>query len=301
MDNSAKLSSLTENADAQSLGIFVPGGYQNVKFVSGKNSYIKNQTAFVNELAKTKTTFFKEFYTTSEHTDDEITGTGDNVTLTRKPGKTDDVSVTYGITVPAHSQAYLAVPNITYVSDNATNTNVTISDVSKPKVVTPLASYYVATNDTGFFFNLGNFDQTTQLKVTLSFPGNSQVSFDTTSFWAMNTQVYQAEMAKLRENPVQTKTIKNGAVLTYDAKTSGDLFLTIPYDKGWSASLDGHKLAANKVLKAQNGFIKVAVPAGKHTLTLNFFPQGLKTGIICFVAGILLFIAYDFWMKRKKH
>lgn len=299
VSNLTKLSDLTENHEAQSLGIFVPGGYQNAKFVSGKNKIIKNQTAFVNALGKTNFSFFKEFYPTDEHTSDKITGTGNQVTLTRKTGTTGDVGVTYDIRVPANSQAYLSVPNITYLSDSATNTTISISQISPSGKVTPLYNYYIGTNDTSSFFNLGNYPQTTQLRVSLSFSGNAQVSFDTTSFWALNTLTYQNEMKKLRKNPVTTKLIKNGAVLNYQAKASGDLFLSIPYDKGWSARLDGKKLTSDKLIKAQGGFIKIHVPAGKHQLTLTFFPQGLKTGILCFIAGILLFIFYDFLARKK--
>ncbi|MDM5145613.1 hypothetical protein ICE98_02747 [Lactococcus lactis] len=73
------------------------------------------------------------------------------------------------------------------------------------------------------------------------------------------------------------------------------VFLTIPYDKGWSAKVDGKKVA---VSKAQSGFMKVSVPAGSHRLELKFFPNGLKEGIICFILGILLFIGYNYFTNK---
>ncbi len=69
----------------------------------------------------------------------------------------------------ANSQLYLSVPNITYLNSNAENTLITISDVSNPKMTRSLNSYYIGTNDTGSFFNLGSFAKETKLKVTLSF------------------------------------------------------------------------------------------------------------------------------------
>ncbi|MFC4652817.1 YfhO family protein [Lactococcus nasutitermitis] len=292
------LTDLSKNKNALSLGIFVPGGYKNVKFTTGNNSSLENQTKFVNALAKTQNQFFKEFYTTSEKTDDKITGTGNSVTLTQKAtDTTNDVSVTYGITAPAHSQAYLSVPNISYISTNFQNATITISNTSKAGVIAPIATYSVATEDTGSLFNLGYYDKATSLSVTLSFPNNSQVSFDTTSFWALDTVTYQSVINKLKENKVFDRTVKNGVNSTIDAKSAGQVFLTLPYDKGWSAKLDGQSV---KIHKAQNGFMTVNIPKGKHQLNLRFFPQGLKIGIFCFILGIFLFVLYDWRLKRKQ-
>ena len=249
-------------------------------------------------LRALETTFFTPFYTTSEETADKITGAGNSVTLTRpKTSTATDVSVTYGITVAANSQIYLSVPNITYLNSNAENTLITISDVSNPKMTRSLNSYYVGTNDTGSFLNLGSFSKETKLKVTLAFPENSQVTFDTTSFWRLDTEAYQKEMALLQSRSPKTEMIKNGVRMTYREKEKGDIFLTIPYDKGWSAKVDGKKVA---VSKAQSGFMKVSVPAGSHRLELKFFPNGLKEGIICFILGILLFIGYNYFTNKPK-
>ena len=298
VSKTSPLNALNENQEALSLGIFVPGEFVNAKFEDRDetSAILNNQTAFVDALSKTKTTLFQPFYTTSEATSDKITGTGDSVTLTRPESSTDnEVSVTYGITAPAHSQIYLSVPNISYINSNAENTLVTISNVENNKITRTLSSYYIGTNDTGRFINLGTFSKATDLKVTLAFPENSQVSFDTTSFWSLDTQAYSQVMSTLKARSPKTQLTKNGATLQTNTSEKGEVFLSIPYDKGWSAKIDGKTV---KVYKAQEGFMKVQVPAGKHTLRLSFFPNGLKTGILCFVLGIVLFITYDF-LRRK--
>ena len=112
----------------------------------------------------------------------------------------------------------------------------------------------------------------------------------------MNTDTYAEAMAKVRENPVSATTQKNGAKLSVDATKSGQLFLTIPYDKGWSATVNGKSVSLQR---AQSGFMKVNVPAGKSTVVLHFFPQGLSAGIVTFISGILLFIFYQLIMKNR--
>ena len=160
-----------------------------------------------------------------------------------------------------------------------------------------LHSYNVNSKDVGNFYNLGTSEKETKLTVSVSFPENSQVSFGITRFWALDNTKYQAAMDTLKQTQVKTEQVKNGLRLTYNSNTSGDLFLTLPYDKGWSAKLDGHSVTLDK---AQEGFMKVTAPRGEHVVELTFFPQGLKAGIACFIGGIALFALYDFLNRKKQ-
>ena len=61
------------------------------------------------------------------------------------------------------------------------------------------------------------------------------------------------------------------------------LFTSIPYEEGWTAEIDGKKTA---ILSAANGALMcLDMPHGDHTVTLSFFPAGMKTGFIFFFIG----------------
>ncbi|NKN84491.1 YfhO family protein [Streptococcus agalactiae] len=49
------------------------------------------------------------------------------------------------------------------------------------------------------------------------------------------------------------------------------LLFTIPYDKGWTATQNGKKIA---LTTAQDGFMKVNVKAGQGQVTLTYVPEG---------------------------
>ncbi len=94
--------------------------------------------------------------------------------------------------------------------------------------------------------------------------------------------------------------------LTYTATTTADkvaVFSEIYYPHGWHAYLDGKEVElgrVNYVLRALN------VPAGKHTITMEFVPDALKLdgwSLACIVLIILLSIGgltYPLW-KRYTH
>lgn len=284
--------SLFENQNAQSAGIFVKDGYKDAVLSSSERATISNQEDFLRQLTHSKEKYFTQIYPDSETSNSTISGGKEQVTLRRKAEEDGGVSVTYALTVPAHSQAYLELPEVSYINDNSKMTTITIHSGKKV-----LHSYNVNSKDVGNFYNLGTSEKETKLTVSVSFPENAQVSFGITRFWALDNTKYQAAMDNLKQTQVKTQQVKNGLRLTYNAKTSGDLFLTLPYDKGWSAKLDGHAVTLDK---AQEGFMKVTAPQGEHVVELSFFPQGLKAGIACFVGGIALFAFYDFLNRKKR-
>ena len=275
------LPNLTQNAYALPPAIFVEKGYKDIKF--SEKHILANQTQFVNQLAGTNTTFFQQFYVDQETTTATITGGKGRVTLTQKGS--DDISLSYQVTAPAGGQAYLKLADVTYQNTEAEYVKVDING----------RSTFINTNDTGAFINLGYFEQATPVAITLTFPENRYVNFDTTEFWTMPISTYTAAMHQLKTNQVTAKTIKNGLEATVSAKSNGDLFLTIPYDKGWSAKVDGKPV---KVKQAQTGFMTVPVTRGTHTVKLSFVPQGLKQGSLCFVLALITFISYDRYSKK---
>lgn len=74
------------------------------------------------------------------------------------------------------------------------------------------------------------------------------------------------------------------------AEKDGVLFLSIPYEKGWTAFVDGEK---TKILQADTGFCGIRLTEGEHEIVLRYFTPGLKTGLILAGLGILMLLIYS--------
>jgi uncharacterized membrane protein YfhO len=278
---------VSENALALPVGFVVADGFSDVKLGDKPTDILKNQTHFLNELSGSDTTYFKQFYTTDEKVSGDITGFGDRITLSK--GKNDpELSMTYTLAVPAGSQAYLKLSNVSYGDQ----------DHESMTLKTPTNTYISNTDDTGYFFNLGYYEKATSVPVTVSFPDNDRVTFDVTQFWALDVAAYRKSIEKIEANPTSVTARKNGLVIKAEtAHEHSDLFLTLPYDKGWSATVDGK---AVKIEQAQTGFMKVALPKGESEVVLTFVPQGFRAGLMAFVSGIVLMIGYVLVLERRK-
>ncbi|MCI8453160.1 MAG: YfhO family protein [Lachnospiraceae bacterium] len=81
-----------------------------------------------------------------------------------------------------------------------------------------------------------------------------------------------------------------------EAKEAGRLFLSIPYDKGWTVRIDGEPVETKKLFDA---FLSVELAEGSHTVELSYFPQGLSWGL-CLTAGSALALAALWFFIRKR-
>jgi len=84
-----------------------------------------------------------------------------------------------------------------------------------------------------------------------------------------------------------------------DAGEGGTMFLSIPYDKGWTATVDGNPVTLRKMLGTFSG---LELPEGRHTIVLTYMPEGLKMGAVISAAALalLLMLAVGGWLIRKK-
>ena len=250
--------------------------YNDVKFTEHT---LDNQASFLNQLANVNFDYFSPIpYDKTENTNDLISVTSSS---------NEDAAIQYQIEVPENSQVYLSFTNLHFSNDKQKKVDILVNGEKKT----------FTTDNVFSFFNLGYTKEKKTFNINVSFPGNSQVSFESPTFYRLDTKTFTEAIQKIKEQPVTVSTSKNKVFATYDVKQDTSIFFTIPYDKGWSAYQDGKKI---EMKQAQTGFMKVDVPKGKGTITLSFIPNGFITGAICSFTSLLLFGIYNHKRKSSK-
>ena len=250
--------------------------YNDVKF---NEHTLDNQASFLNQLANVDFDYFSPIpYDKTENTNDLISVTSSS---------NEDAEIQYQIEVPENSQVYLSFTNLHFSNDKQKKVDILVNGEKKT----------FTTDNVFSFFNLGYTKEKKTFNINVSFPGNSQVSFESPTFYRLDTKTFTEAIQKIKEQPVTVSTSKNKVFATYDVKQDTSIFFTIPYDKGWSAYQDGKKI---EIKQAQTGFMKVDVPKGKGTITLSFIPNGFITGAICSFTSLLLFGIYNHKRKSSK-
>ena len=247
------------------------------KDVTFNDHTLDNQTQFLNQIAGLNEEYF---YPINHYTDSD-----DNV-INLNGTDTEDATISYSIEVPDNSQVYLSMTKLNFSNDKKKKVDIIVNGEKKS-----------FTTDNAFtFFNLGYAEHKQTFDIQVKFPVNAQVSFESPTFYRLDTKKYTEAIRKIKENPVEVSSYKNKVTVNYKVKNETSIFFTIPYDRGWSAYQNGKKL---QIQQAQTGFMKIDVPEGEGTITLSFIPKGFVAGASCSLIAIIVFIFYD--IQRKKY
>ena len=247
------------------------------KDVTFNDHTLDNQTQFLNQIAGLNEEYF---YPINYHTDSSDSVVNLNGT------STEDATINYSIEVPENSQVYLSMTKLNFSNDKKKQVDIIVNGEKKSFI----------TDNAFTFFNLGYTEHKQTFDIQVKFPGNAQVSFESPTFYRLDTKKYTEAIAKIKENPVEVSSYKNKVIVNYKVKNETSIFFTIPYDQGWSAYQNGKKL---QIQQAQTGFMKIDVPEGEGTITLSFIPKGFIAGASCSLIAIIVFIFYD--IQRKKY
>jgi uncharacterized membrane protein YfhO len=114
---------------------------------------------------------------------------------------------------------------------------------------------------------------------------------DSVSYRSESAEYYKDHAVEVRKNGSD-----GNLTAEVDADKDGMLFVSIPYDSGWSAEVNGEKA---EIQNADIGFQAVAIPAGKSTVTFHYETPLMKQGAALSLLGLLLFAAEVFCIRRK--
>lgn len=102
------------------------------------------------------------------------------------------------------------------------------------------------------------------------------------------------------ESPVKDSSI-TGTLYT---ENSGFLFLPIPYEKGWTACVDGIE---TEILRTDAGFVSIPVGAGEHNFAFTYKVPYMRSGMYISLLALLIWTgigcvrAARYFRNRKKN
>ena len=136
---------------------------------------------------------------------------------------------------------------------------------------------------------LGTYNAGEEFDVTLRL-NKDDLYIKDPEFYFLDSAALEVFLTKLREADSQlTKNSSSSFTIKVSAKENCALFTSIPFEEGWTATIDG--MPADVVPGVNKTLLCVQVPAGEHIIELNYFPAGLKTGVTLTVIGAVMLTA----------
>ena len=116
-------------------------------------------------------------------------------------------------------------------------------------------------------------------------------------FYYLDLPVFEQVMEELGADAFDTKTFDDGYVAgAYTAREAGFLLLTIPYDEGWRAQVNGQEV---KCRRGADALTVIPVEEGVNQIVLAYRVPGLGAGIMASCAAFLLMGLWCGYGRRR--
>lgn len=122
--------------------------------------------------------------------------------------------------------------------------------------------------------------------------GSLLPDIDGSTLSSLSQSAYNADVANRKAEASTSFTRSNtGFTAQITLKKDNLAFFSVPYDRGWSAKVDGKAVPVEQV-----DYGLMAVPCGKgtHTITFTYLPASYLIGFSVTLISILLFVLYMF-------
>jgi uncharacterized membrane protein YfhO len=201
----------------------------------------------------------------------------------KKAGATADLSFT---SVP-NAELYVEMTGIRYLNDNRLHIGASTTGARKVQwFISNTGNQYWGGNT--LLINLGYFAHgTTRARIVIV--EKRHLTYNALKVIAIPMTHYAEQVGALAAEGMRD--VKVGADTlsgTVTSHGSGVLFLSVPYNTGWSATVDGRPA---RTMRANVGFTGIAVSSGTHRVVLRYVTPGLRIGELVSLLALLVAVA----------
>lgn len=119
----------------------------------------------------------------------------------------------------------------------------------------------------------------------------------------LNEEAYTEGMKELKKSQLKVSEQSGNRIRgAVDAKQSGVMMTSIPYDAGWTVRVDGKAVETYAVCE---GFLAFDMAEGKHTVEMEFYPEGWWLGILISGGSLVILLAvlvltWLLWRRKRQ-
>ena len=118
-------------------------------------------------------------------------------------------------------------------------------------------------------------------------------------FYALNLETFKQIVDELKTSQFIPTVFEDGAVEgEYTAKDDGNLLLSVPYDEGWSVTING--AAAELMPAADKGMSCLSVQKGTNRIVMAYKTPGALAGLVVSLTTASSLIAAGLYTRHKK-
>lgn len=153
------------------------------------------------------------------------------------------------------------------------------------------------TGQEDFVFNLGYHEEPiTSCDIKMSRAG--MITFDSLKLYSQSMENTERYTKALTEDILEEVTVGTNQIsgqISLDGEKI--LVLSIPYQKGWTAYVDGKK---TELLRANYMYMALPLEAGDHTIELHYEIAGIRAAFMIMPSSVVLFLVLCILGRKRK-
>lgn len=156
----------------------------------------------------------------------------------------------------------------------------------------------VSIEDYPVVFPMGNGQEGTTTDVEIFAKKDSNSGSYNLMIYALKKDAFEEAYSRLADEQLNITSFSDTRITgDIDVIEDGILYMSMPYEKGWTVRVDGKEVKTVKVLHSMMG---AEVPAGHHTVEIEYMPEGLVAGVIVSGTAVIICVAVAFIDVRKR-
>ncbi|MBQ1409788.1 MAG: YfhO family protein [Oscillospiraceae bacterium] len=134
--------------------------------------------------------------------------------------------------------------------------------------------------------------------VQFQIPAGGTFKLEDIELYALPLDHYPEQAEKLRQNTLENVVLGDNTFSgTIDVTGNKVLCVTVPYEEGWTAYVDGQEA---ELLRANYAFMGLKLAEGHHEILLKFHVPYLKTGILVSCLSLGITVVFLILQKKKR-
>lgn len=176
--------------------------------------------------------------------------------------------------------------------------NISMGQIKK-RAVNVMGTVQGFSNMEDYMINLGRF-QEKDTDIHVSFDTIGDYTFEAIEVLAVPLSTYENQVTDCIDHSFHAVEFQNDRVRgTVDTEAeSSMIYLSIPYNDGWRAYVDGHRVDTKRINTTFTGI--PITGTGAHTVELRYRPVGFEIGIGAFGVGVMGSVFVCLLHKRRK-
>lgn len=156
----------------------------------------------------------------------------------------------------------------------------------------------VSIEDYPVVFPMGNGQEGTTTDVEIFAKKDSNSGSYNLMIYALKKDAFEEAYNRLADEQLNITSFSDTRITgDIDVIEDGILYMSMPYEKGWTVRVDGKEVKTVKVLHSMMG---AEVPAGHHTIEIEYMPEGLVAGVVVSGTAVIICVAVAFIDVRKR-